>query len=231
MGLFEFQTGIALPIEQLISAFDGRLRLFDGGEKLWIVPFFEFQYGSAKEGFSARVAAIKLLRSYGLIDESGKPLPLLPIDSPHTQGTVPVVSKEPTSIGIGIGIGNLEGGPGETKAPALPGETPSPAVFPISEPEIALAMETWAATLKHYRKVRNPDLADQTAIAQAMQRFGPQTVLLALEGVRFEKSRDGFDRGDNLNLANILDARKIQAHANRVEEKPRRQDHSKEVAC
>lgn len=41
-------------------------------ESIFIPSFFNFQYGESKDTFNAKVSAIKVLKSYGLIDEANE---------------------------------------------------------------------------------------------------------------------------------------------------------------
>jgi hypothetical protein len=120
MGLLEFQTGVKISLEEILSVFQGKVYLFDHGSKLWVVPFFEFQYGSTKEEFKARVSALRRLREFSLVDEFGNPSVSL------TEDLAESPEQLPNCLGIGIGIGTSigigtgkKGGVGENKTPAF----------------------------------------------------------------------------------------------------------------
>jgi hypothetical protein len=113
LSLVSYQLGVKVTVSD-INKYLGSKIIWCGEDKLFIPSFFTFQYGDAKDSFSAKIAAIKRLRTFGLVDENGQ----IYTQSPHYTPTVGVVSKESTSISIGIskGISILEGGVGETNA-------------------------------------------------------------------------------------------------------------------
>lgn len=108
--LLSFQTGVDFKLNELVDALQDRVVLFDSDSKLWIRPFFEFQYADAKDGFRAKLSAQDRLRKYGLIDIDGNPVPTVPRQSTDTPVSVP----NTPSIGIGISI-SKKGGVGENK--------------------------------------------------------------------------------------------------------------------
>jgi hypothetical protein len=99
-------TGLKISLEEVASAFRGKVHVFEQGSKLWVIPFFEFQYGANKESFRARQSALQKLIRLGLVDESGKCLVTLSEELTNSLG-----------IGIGNSIGN-KGGAGGIKTPA-----------------------------------------------------------------------------------------------------------------
>lgn len=108
--LASLQLGITLTEEKLQSLL-GDLVWKIGPEAFFISTFFEEQYGSTKDTFNAKVAAIAELQSLGLMDEHGT----ITRPSPNSPPTVVRVSPDTPSKGKGIGKGN-EGGVGETNA-------------------------------------------------------------------------------------------------------------------
>ena len=112
LGLLEFQTGVKISLEEIAAVFRGKVHVFDHGSKLWVIPFFDFQYGESKAEFKARISALKRLQKFNLADDAGYPLVTVTQDLEKTPGTV----LDSPSIGIGKGKGiSKKGGPGENK--------------------------------------------------------------------------------------------------------------------
>lgn len=117
LDLLQFQTGVKVTLGDLISVFRGKLHLFDQGSKLWVIPFFEFQYGTSKNKFNVRDSALQRLVKLGLVDESGNTLSTVLEELTNTSATLP--QELTNSIGISISKGiSKKGGVGENKTPA-----------------------------------------------------------------------------------------------------------------
>lgn len=67
--LISFQVGFRVDESKLMSWLGTKLVQVDR-DKYFIPSFFDFQYADAKDGFKAKQSAIKILKSYGLVDES-----------------------------------------------------------------------------------------------------------------------------------------------------------------
>lgn len=110
--LASFQLDFKITLEDVQNWFGDKIFLFEG--KVLVVPFFEFQYGTGKDGWSAKVAASNKLYAYGFtIENNQTKVPTdttVPPQYPHSGGSV--LSK-------GKGKGKGEGGVGETKKPDL----------------------------------------------------------------------------------------------------------------
>lgn len=63
-------TGTRVTIADIKNAFGDRVTILSDN-KLFVRTFFEFQYGTSKEGFKAKVSALRELEKYGLVDSSG----------------------------------------------------------------------------------------------------------------------------------------------------------------
>lgn len=63
-----FHIGEEVTLEELVASFE-IVRV--GDDKLFLPTFFEFQYGTSKEGFRAKQSAVEILRKYALVDEFG----------------------------------------------------------------------------------------------------------------------------------------------------------------
>ena len=124
MDLFQFQSGVKMTLEELVDGFQGKVRLFDDNTKLWLLPFFEFQYSSSKEGFKAKLSAISILQKHGLIDDQGNITIRVTQDLGKSTPTLGEQSPDCPSISIGIGI-SKKGGVGENKK-AIPTKGPIP---------------------------------------------------------------------------------------------------------
>lgn len=109
--LCSFQLGFKISEAVLKDELGNKVIRVDD-DKYFIPSFFDFQYSHSKEKFSARVSALKILSSYGLIDELGK----IKTEWGDCGGTLPPDSMESPSISIGIskGISNKGGAGGKT---------------------------------------------------------------------------------------------------------------------
>ena len=63
-GLASFQLGYRVTSQMLASWFGYKIHFF-GGDKILVVQYFEFQYGTSKDTWSAKVEAKKSLESQG----------------------------------------------------------------------------------------------------------------------------------------------------------------------
>jgi hypothetical protein len=63
-----FHVGARLKKDEMLKALGGRVYVFDGGKKWWIVGFCEFQYGELRENTTIKphIGYIKLLQRHGL---------------------------------------------------------------------------------------------------------------------------------------------------------------------
>lgn len=64
------QTSIKVDEQQFLAWFHGKVIKFDF-DKFFIPAFFEFQYGSSKDGFKAKHSALANLVKLGLMDSDG----------------------------------------------------------------------------------------------------------------------------------------------------------------
>lgn len=64
------RTGVKVDEVKFKEWFGQKVIKFDGN-KFFIPSFFEFQYGSSKEGFRAKQSALASLQKYGLVDTQG----------------------------------------------------------------------------------------------------------------------------------------------------------------
>jgi len=95
--LLSFEVGFKVDQSHLIQWFGGKIIQIDT-DKLFIPSFFDFQYGDAKDTFSAKVSALKILRKYNLVDENNQIIK-------DSGGIVPAVSLESTSTSTSTGTG------------------------------------------------------------------------------------------------------------------------------
>lgn len=71
------KTGEKLILEDAIKAFDGKIYVFDNGEKWFIPEFISYQYGTLNPENRAHNSVINILAMYNLIDiDTGKIKPL-----------------------------------------------------------------------------------------------------------------------------------------------------------
>lgn len=80
-GLATFQLGFDLSAEKLSKWFGDKLD-FLGSSKVFIIPFFEFQYGESKDTWSAKVKAKRQIEGLGYLISNNCVL------RPHSGGTV-----------------------------------------------------------------------------------------------------------------------------------------------
>jgi hypothetical protein len=105
MRLMEFQIGSKITDQELNESF-GKKIIWLNNKKLWIRPFFEFQYGSKSNDWAAKRSALKSLAKYDLIASDGT----LKEDLPNTSIRLTEGLADPSSICIGIskGKGNIK---------------------------------------------------------------------------------------------------------------------------
>jgi len=98
--LLSFQVNFKVSHEDLSNWFDEKIVKI--GDKYFIPSFFDFQYKTTKDNFSAKKSALRILRDLGLVDENMKFLNNIG-GGGDSGGTL----LESTSIGISIikGIG------------------------------------------------------------------------------------------------------------------------------
>lgn len=103
MKLLSDQTGLTVTEAQFQNWFRGKVVRFDH-DKYFIPSFFDFQYGSSKDGFKARQSAIATLAKMGLMTPDGV---LLKDTSEHLDNSSELSMDCPSiSIGKSIGISN-----------------------------------------------------------------------------------------------------------------------------
>lgn len=95
--LCSFQLGFKISHQVLNEELGDKVVKVDD-DKYFIPSFFDFQYSHAKENFAARLSALKILGSYGLLNEHGN----VKTQWGDTGGTLPPESGDSTSISIGI---------------------------------------------------------------------------------------------------------------------------------
>lgn len=71
-GLAKFQLGFPIDPEKIRTWFGDKIHFIDD-EKILILSFYEFQYGSSKDSWSAKVKAREKLESPGLVFEKTAP--------------------------------------------------------------------------------------------------------------------------------------------------------------
>lgn len=99
-----FQLGFKVDAEKLINWFSDKVYIFN--DCVLVKQFFEFQYGSSKDSWSAKMKAKDRLQTLGFTIDNNKVItPENPL-SPHSGNTV-------LSVGIGKGIVCIKGGLGE----------------------------------------------------------------------------------------------------------------------
>lgn len=92
--LISFQLDFRVTEVQLKTWLGDKLVRVDH-DKYFIPSFFEYQYGDAKDGFKAKQSAIKILKSFGVIEESTDSL----IDLSNSYLSVTKQSPDCLSIG------------------------------------------------------------------------------------------------------------------------------------
>lgn len=87
-GLASFQLNSKISLTNLLNWFGDKIHVFDA-DKILIVPFFEFQYSSSKDSWTAKLRAREKLEAMGFEFETPNKLktPTLPPLSPHVGGT------------------------------------------------------------------------------------------------------------------------------------------------
>lgn len=90
------QVGFKMDHQTMSDWFGDKIILFDD-DKYFIPSFFEFQYGSSKDGFKARNSALVKLQNLNLLDENAK--------LKCTEHLPKCSEQSPDCLSIGIGIG------------------------------------------------------------------------------------------------------------------------------
>lgn len=190
MGLMSFQLNEPITLAELVTAFGEKVVAFDSNKKLWVVSFFDFQYGTSKEGFRAKQSALDILRRYSLVDEFGGPVLTLSEVSTDTQTSVQDTPSKSTSNSIGKSNS-------ESKTSAAPKND-------LTLDAVNRCAEVWKATLAHFKADRAVNAQERLRIGQALQRLDEGDLLLALEGARYEQKYDGFDPAQHVNIDRVL---------------------------
>jgi hypothetical protein len=101
-GLASFQLDFKITAQEMGEWFGDKVHFFDG-DKVLIVPFYDFQYGESKETWSAKIKAKSRLETLGFIIIDNK------IQMHHTTPTVGAQSHDSgtnvLSVGIVVGKG------------------------------------------------------------------------------------------------------------------------------
>lgn len=78
MDVARVKIGEKLYLDEAIKSFEGKIYVFDNGEKWFIPDFIEFQYGVLNQENRAHNSVIQILCKYNLIDiETGQIKPLI----------------------------------------------------------------------------------------------------------------------------------------------------------
>ncbi len=101
------QLGFKVDAEKLEQWLGDKLTRVND-DRYFIPSFFEFQYGNAKDGFTAKQSALKRLRALGLADDTS----VLP-QSKDSPPTVQPQSLDCTSVSVSKSNSVLEKGSGE----------------------------------------------------------------------------------------------------------------------
>lgn len=96
--LLSEQIGLKVQHKDFVEWFGSKLILFDT-DKYFIPSFFEFQYGSSKDGFKAKASALAKLQELGLFDSDGN------LNTNEHLSKCPEQSMDCPSIGISNSIG------------------------------------------------------------------------------------------------------------------------------
>lgn len=68
----QLKIGEKLKVDEALKSFGDRIRVLDGGERWFVVPFIEFQYGPLNQKNRVHQSVIGILERYNLIDKNLK---------------------------------------------------------------------------------------------------------------------------------------------------------------
>ena len=181
-------VGEPVSLQEAQGAFDDKIEIYEGGKKLLLVGFVDFQYGSLNPSNRVHASVISRLEKL----RSSKPL-----GSPLQRAKDKDKDKDKEK--------DKEGGVGETKDFAVianPDRTDPK--FSLSQENLERAFGAWLDTLAKL-KMGRANLIDreQTAIARAIQRDGVNAVVMALTGPR-HAPKDDFDSTWFSDVARVL---------------------------
>lgn len=214
LPLLSFYIGEEIDEADFREAFDKRL-VWLTEEKVWIPGFIRFQYQTLSPKNSAHRGIIKKIvtMTQGLpLDDSTREMierfkkafdaPLDPRptpDRPPTEGQPTLKEKEEEKYKEKEKEEEKKkGGVGENnRAPAAP-PTPAPDA-------IALCLEAWAGTLKHFGIDRPVSHTEEMEIGRALLAHKDAAfVELALFGYRFQEKTQDYDPGKYVRIGNVF---------------------------
>lgn len=91
----EIRTGEKFKIEKALEQLNGKVHVFDNGEKWFIPSFIEFQYGSLNPENRVHASVLASLIKYSLVDEE---LKIKPLASPLGGATEAPMDKDKDNI-------------------------------------------------------------------------------------------------------------------------------------
>jgi hypothetical protein len=190
-----YMIGQPVTREAVLAALGGRVvRLSD--EKLFIPGFIRYQYGNLNPANRAHLSVIQLLEQSGI-----SPTELAP-SKPLPRGIQGDKDKDKDKEKDNV----LEGGTGGTYAPGFGYVAPAH----VTREGVAECMAEWRKTLEHFGIDRPMGERDQIEIARAIQTYGADWVLLAMQGARKQKASPRFDPKNFVSL-------RIYLHRDRIE--------------
>lgn len=195
-----FYVGESFPLKAFIDACnsDGETRIIRiEKDKLLLVGFVPFQYGTLSEDCKPHREPISRLKALNLWDSDSKGI-RYPLETLQEKEKETEKEKEKEKEG---GVGGTN--PDRKTIAAL-----------VTSEDVRECLDEWKTTLDHFGKVRPLGMPDEIGIAAAVRRFGPEWVKLALQGARMQKSGPRFDPKQFVSLAIYLHPTRIERLVN-----------------
>lgn len=196
-----FYHGSAVDLARLEQLFGERIKLLKDN-KILLVGFISFQYGNLSDACKPHQRVIQRLKDLSLW-------------VPYTKGFQTLEEEEEDKDKEEDKEGGVGGTAQERHAKTIQSILGlPPEKSPLSD-NLSCVTKTWFDVLKHHGAPRSNLIpGEDLQLANALQRYGRETVELVLLGARYEPASDDFKPSRHLNLRRYFDAEKIQRFLN-----------------